>query len=190
MVVLHNREHVAASIRASGMTSNSARAIFTLVCILILISASVCIGYLFVTTPVQIKVIDYDAYREEAEKIILEEATSLFNIAILVFGASWAAMIVSKENRLRREDRPEIIMFCALNVIFIAFLYFNWKYGRTLAQLYWDMGPSLSAKGQFADVMNSGYVLVNYRAAQICFYGGLLMSALCTFSHSMLRRSP
>ena len=99
-------------------------------------------------------------------------------------------MIVSRENQLRREDAPEIVMFVATNFLLLMFLYFNWKYGRLLAQLYWDMGPLLSTKAEFVDVMNSRYVLIHYRAVLICFYGGLIMSAMSTLSNSMLRRRP
>lgn len=172
------------------MTVKCARVLLTVTSILVFMLAAVWILYLFHVTPAQINVIDYGAYRVEAEKIIREESSSLLNIAIIVLGALWAAMVVSKENQLRRKDISDIIMFGLVNLIFMAFLLFNWRYRRTLAQLYWDMGPSLSAKGKFADIMNSGYVLVNYRAAQICFYSGLLVSALCTFSHSKLRANP
>ena len=167
-----------------------ARKALAAVCVLTAASAFVYIMYLFYTTPVQLKLTNYDAYRTETLKMIQEEASSFFEIGVLVLGALWGAMIVSKENRLRSEDVPEIVMFCSTNVLLVMFLYFNWKYGRLLAQLYWDMGPLLSTKAQFADVMNSRYVLIHYRAVSICFYGGLVMSAMSTLSNSMLRRQP
>jgi hypothetical protein len=50
------------------------------------------------------------------------------------------------------------------------------------------MGPVLSTQGKFADVMNSMRVVVQYHTVLICFYGGLLISAICVFSNCMLRR--
>ena len=170
--------------------AQSARVVLSVVCVVALVSAVAYIVFLFLTTPIQVKVTDFDTYRTEALKMNLEEAASFFQLGVAVLGALWAAMIVSKDNRLRREDRPEIVMFVATGLLLVGFLYLHWKYGRLLAQLYWDMGPPLSPKAQFADVMNSRYVLVHYRAVQICFYGGLIMSAICTFSNSMLRRIP
>ena len=162
----------------------------SVVCVMALVSAAAYIAFLFLTTPIQIKVTNYDTFRTEALKMIREEAASFFQIGVVVLGALWGTMIVSKENRLRCEDRLEIAMFVAASLLLVGFLYFNWKYGRLLAQLYWDMGPLLSTQAQFADVMNSRYVLIHYRALLICFYGGLIMSAVCTFSSSMLRRKP
>ena len=170
--------------------AESARVVLSVLCVAALVAAVAYIVCLFLTTPIQVKVTNYDAYRTEALKMIREEAASFFQLGVAVLGALWAAMIVSKDNRLRREDVPEIVMFVATGLLLVGSLYFNWKYGRLLAQLYWDMGPPLSAQAQFADVMNSRYVVVHYRAVQICFYGVLIMSAVCTFSSSMLRRIP
>jgi hypothetical protein len=130
-------------------------------CTLALVTAAGYVGFLRLTTPTQITVTNYDPYRTEALKMIREEAASFFQIGVAILGALWATMIVSKDNRLRRQDLPEIVMFLTTSILLIGFLYFNWKYGRLLAQLYWDMGPLLSNQEQFVDVMNSKYILVH-----------------------------
>jgi hypothetical protein len=146
------------------------------------------VGYLLFTTPAQVKVTDFDAYRIEALKMVRDEAASFLQIGIAVLGALWATMIVSKDNRLQGGDRPELFMFIVANIFLADFFYFNASYNRNLAQLYWDMGPILSTQGKFADVMNSRHVVVQYRTVLICFYGGLVMSAISIFSNCMLRR--
>jgi hypothetical protein len=78
-------------------------------------------------------------------------------------------------------------MFATTCSLLIAFLWFNLSYGRMLAQLYWDMGPLLSGKAQFADVLNSKYVIIHHRAMILCFYVALLIGAITTFSSSLLR---
>ncbi|MFZ3214553.1 MAG: hypothetical protein WA192_00660 [Candidatus Acidiferrales bacterium] len=163
------------------------RTSFVTFCIVAVVAAFAYIFFLFSTTPHQIKVIDFDAYRVEALKAHREEAGGYFQIAIAVFGALWATMIVSKEHRLRPEDIGDISMFVAATTLLVGFLWFNWQYARLLGQLYWDMGPLLSPQSKFADILNSRYVVVHYLAVEICFYGGLLLSAICTFSSCMLR---
>ena len=166
---------------------NFARTTLAALSVVALVSVAVYIGCRFHSTPNQITITDYDTYRIEASKMVREEAAGFFQLGVAALGALWAAMIVSKENRLKRKDIPEIVMFISAGLLLVGFLYFNWKYERLLTQLYWDMGPMLSKQSRFADVMNSEYVSVNYSAVQICFYGGLIMSAVCTFSSSMLR---
>jgi hypothetical protein len=163
------------------------RYVLASVCMIALVSAIVYVAYLLLTTPTQIKVTDYDAYRIEALKMVRDEAASFLQIGVAVLGALWATMIVSKDNRLRG-DRPEQFMFMVANILLVGFFYFNASYNGILAQLYWDMGPVLSTQGKFADVMNSMRVVVQYHTVLICFYGGLLISAICVFSNCMLRR--
>ncbi len=163
------------------------RTSFVIFCLVAVIAAFGYIFFLFSTTPHQIKVIDFDEYRIEALKAHREEAAGFFQIAIAVLGALWATMIVSKEHHLRPEDIGDILMFVAATTLLVGFLWFNWQYGRLLGQLYWDMGPVLSSQSKFADVLNSKYVVVQYLAVEMCFYGGLLLSAICTFSRCMLR---
>jgi hypothetical protein len=151
-------------------------------CLVGAVSVFAYISFLFLTTPHQIKVVDFDVYRTEALKAHREEAAGLFQIAIAVLGALWATMIVSKEHHLRLEEKGDISMFLAATSLLVGFLCFNWQYGRLLGQLYWDMGPLLSSQSKFADVLNSRYVVLHYMAAEICFYGGLLLSAICTVS--------
>ncbi len=157
-------------------------------CVIILVSAIGYVAYLVLTTPTQIKVTDYDAYRIEALKMVRDEAASFLQIGVAVLGALWATMIVSKDNRLRGRDRPELFMFIVANIFLVGFFYYNASYNGILAQLYWDMGPMLSTQGKFADVMNSTHVAVQHNTVLICFYGGLLISAICVFSNCMLRR--
>lgn len=156
-------------------------------CILALASVLARITFLFVTTPHQIQVTDFDAYRIEALKANSEEAASFFQITVAVLGALWATMIVSRENRLTSKDKGDITMFGTATALLILCLWFDWQYGRLLAQLHWDMGPLLSTRSKFADVLNSRYVVVRYLAVEMCFYVGLILSAICTFSRCMLR---
>jgi len=158
----------------------------------ILIFVSV-VGYgmfLLLTTPAQIKVVNYDVYRTEALKMQREESAGFVQIGIAVLGALWATMVVSKDNRLRSTDRPEITMFMTATLLLLFFLFFNWSYERLLAQLYWDMGPTLSAKSQFADVLNSRYVQARSIIMHLCFYGGLVLSALAVLSCCLFRKEP
>lgn len=140
------------------------------------------------TTPVQIRVTNYDAYRTEALKMTREESASFFQIGVAVLGALWATTIVSKDNRLTRNDWPEIVMCSVASVTLVGFLFFNWRYGRLLAQLYWDMGPMLSTTNKFADI-NSRYVQGLHDVMQLCFYAGLALSAASVFSSCILRRT-
>ncbi len=166
------------------------RIVLALVCFVSLFSAAVYIRHQFQVTPIQVHPTDYDVYRETTLQMIREESTSFLSIGVLVLGALWGTIIVNKENRLtlKRQDWPEIVMFVLSNMLLIMFLYYNWKYRRLLAQLYWDMGPLLSGKKKFADVLNSKFVLVHYHSLLICFYGGLALSGITVFSSCILRR--
>lgn len=170
--------------------TDTIRSSFAAFCVLATIATFGYIAFLLITTPHQIKVTDFDGYRSEAVKANSEEAAGLFQIAVAVLGALWATLIVGKEHRLRMKDKADITMFVASLSLLIGFLVFNWQYRRLLAQLYWDMGPLLSAQAKFADVLNSRYVVVHYQAVELCFYGGLLLSAICTLSRAILRRAP
>jgi hypothetical protein len=138
-------------------------------------------------TPVQIKLTKYDAYRAEALKMKREQSAGSFQIAVAILGALWATMIVSADNRLKTSDRLASAIFVMATLVLMAFLYFNWSYGNLLAQLYWDMGPDLSAKSQFADVLNSKYVSTRQDIMQSCLYAGLLLSALSVVSGCLFR---
>ncbi len=159
-------------------------------CTATLLSVIGYVVFLNATTPIQIKVVDYDVYRTEALKMNREESASFFQIGVAILGALWATMIVSKDNRLRGKDWPEIGMFIVTTVFLMMFLYFNWHWGRLLAQLYWDMGPLLSTRNQFADILNSRYLQTQHNVMQLCFYVGLILSAVSIFSCCILRREP
>jgi hypothetical protein len=164
------------------------RMVFCLLCVVIFVLILQFIVYSTLTTSTQIKVANYDQYRTEALKINREESAGFVQIGIAVLGAVWATMIVSKETRLTVGDRPEIAMFVLTTLLLMLFLYFNFNYERLLARLYWDMGPLLSTKSQFVDVLNSKYVATRNTITQLCFYGGLLLSALSVFSCCILRK--
>jgi len=169
------------------MTNSRWRMFLGIICGLIFGALIICSGILLGSTPVQIKVTKYDSYRAEALKMNREQSAGSFQIGVGVLGALWATLIVSKENRLKRSDRLEIATFLMATVVLMAFLYFNWSYENLVAQLYWDMGPMLSATNEFADVLNSKYVLVRQEIMQLCFYGGLLLSALSVLSCCLFR---
>src|SRR5215470_8465289 len=120
------------------------RSILAGLCILCALSLGIYIGWLFSTTPIQIHMTNFDAYRTESVNILREEESGFFQIGVAVLGALWGTLVVSKDNRLRGSDRPEILMFGATCVLLFGFLWFNLSYGRLMAQLYWDMGPLLS----------------------------------------------
>ncbi len=164
------------------------RTFFAILSGVILLAATGYICYEFRVTPDQIHATDFDEYRTTTLGMIREQSTGFFNIAVLVLGALWGTLVVSKDNRLRRCDVQEIIMFIVTNLILCGFFYFNLKYTDLLARLYWDMGPILSQKKKFADVINSKYVLIHFQSVLFCFYGGLLSGALTVFSACMLRR--
>jgi hypothetical protein len=166
----------------------TARVVICFVCVLSFLSAVAYIVLMSWTTPVQIRVTNYDVYRTEALKISREESASFFQIGVAVLGALWATTIVSKDNRLTKNDWPEIVMCSVASVTLVGFLFFNWRYGRLLAQLYWDMGPMLSTTNKFADI-NSRYVQGLHDVMQLCFYAGLALSAATVFSTCILRRT-
>src|SRR5258708_7378870 len=95
------------------------RWVLSIACVLSLTAAIVFIAYLFESTPVQIKVTNYDTYRTEVLKMTREEALGFLQIGVAVLGALWTAMIVSEDNRLRRTDLPEILMFGATSVLLL-----------------------------------------------------------------------
>lgn len=156
-------------------------------CVAVLILLTAYLGYRFCTTPPKIPKTSYDAYRQVALEMTREQISGFFQIGVLLLGALWATLVVKRDSRIRSTDIPEIVSFVASNIIIVGFLYFNSEYQRRLARFYWDMGPLLSPKKQFADVMNSTYVLVLYEATMLCFYGGLLLSALSVLSSRLSR---
>jgi hypothetical protein len=164
------------------------RVFLGLVCLLAALTASVLSLYYVSTTPDQLKVVNYDVYRTEALKMQREEVASFLSIGVLVLGALWAAMIVTKEDRLGLRDYPEVLMFMSSNIAWGMFFYFDWKYQHVLTRLYWDMGPLLSGETKFVDIMNTAYINVLRQSVVAFFYGGLGLTAVSVLSNSILRR--
>jgi hypothetical protein len=180
---LRQRMRITEVRRPIGIT----RWILCAMCVVAFLSIVSYSSFLLSTSPFQIKIANYDVYRTETLKLKREELAGFVQIGIAVLGALWATMIVSKENRLKITDHPENVMFAMATFLLLSFLYFNSSYERLLAELYWDMGPILSVKNQFADILNSRYVQTYSDITQFCFYGGLGISAASVFSCCMLR---
>lgn len=166
------------------------RFILAVVAVVLVLFAAASICCKFRTTPDQIHMTDYDDYRRTALEMVRERATGRFGLGIALLGALWSVAVVSKDSHLKTMDWQEVVMFAASNTLMGGFFYFHDRYVDLLAQLFWDMGPSLSKSAKFADVMNSAYVTIHEQARTICFYFGLVGVAITVFSSCLLRRKP
>lgn len=140
------------------------------------------------TTPETISEVKYDEYRKKALEMVQAESGNLFNLSTALLAAVWAALIIPKETRLHHRDFPNIFLFICANVLLVGSLAFNLLQSRLMSRLYWDMGPLLSAKATFADVMNSDWITLHRNLAVMYFFAGLIAAAISLISVTYLRR--
>jgi hypothetical protein len=86
----------------------------------------------FTTTPDIINIVEYDTYRAAAIQFIRDDAKLFVDAGILVLASLGSVVIVKKDDRIRREDVPEIVMFICATVLMCVFFYCNQRYGQEL----------------------------------------------------------
>jgi hypothetical protein len=142
--------------------------------------------YLFLKEPDQIKLSPYTSGVATAFEMVRRDIEGLFEIGVLVLGGLWGVGIVKKEERLRRRDWPEIIMFASATFLLAAFLYLADQYSGMLELLYWN-GQPLGLRQQAPDLFGSPYIRLYHISVHLAFYAGLFASAIATFSICLLR---
>jgi arginine exporter protein ArgO len=140
------------------------------------------------TTTETISEVKYDEYRKKALEMIQAESGNFFNLSTALLAALWAALIIPKETRLHHRDIPNILVFLCANILLVGSLAFTLLQSRLMSRLYWDMGPLLSAKAAFADVMNNHWIRLHRDLVLIYFFAGLLAAAISLLSVTYLRR--
>jgi len=147
-----------------------------------------CVWYDFTHTPDTIDTVEYDAYRASALQFIREDARMFIDAGILVLTALWSVAIVKKDDRLRRHDKPEIIMFLCSVTLLGMFLWYSQRYGQELERAYWNVGVLTEQKG-FPNV-NSEYLKLYGRTVTVAFYAGLAATAFTVLSLCIFRPAP
>ncbi len=140
------------------------------------------------TTPQTISEVAYDDYRKQALEMVRAESGNLFNLSTALLAALWAALIIPKETRLDLRDIPNIFLFSSANLLLAGSLLFNLRYSRLISRLYWDMGPLLSTKQKFADVMNTPWIALHQNLAVAYFFAGLVVAGVLLLSAIYFRR--
>jgi hypothetical protein len=143
-------------------------------------------AYGFTTTPDTIDIVDYDAYRATALNFVRDDAKLFVDAGILVLAGLWGVAIVSKDERMRRQDVPEIIMFVCATILLAAFFLSDQRYGQELENAYWSVGTLSKQKG-FPNI-NSPYLRLYSTTVVRAFYFSLLISASTVLSLCVLRK--
>jgi len=144
----------------------------------------------FATSIDQIKVVDSNGRAEESLGFVRQDSDRLFGVVILVIGAMLALAIVDKERQINRQDYPEIFMFVVAFALLLGFLYIFHRFDDVVKEVHWDIAVLAATKADskiFPDFLHSPYVQLHYAALLKCFYGGLIVSGLATFSLCQLR---
>ena len=138
-------------------------------------------------TPDQIKTVSY--YPESATSLDMarKDVDGFFQTGVLLLAGLWGVAVVKKDDRLRRRDIPEIVMFTTATILLVAFLFVAQQYGQLLERLYWDFQPLINQKKMFIDLFDSPYIRLYYDSLYHCFYAALAVSAVATFSLCLLR---
>jgi hypothetical protein len=156
------------------------------VAVLFTMISLVLFAYGFATTADTIDIVDYDAYRAAALNFVRDDAKLFVDAGILVLAGLWSVAIVSRDERIRRQDVPEIIMLVCATILLAAFFLCDQRYGQELENAYWSVGTLSKQKG-FPNI-NSPYLKLYSTTAIRAFYLSLLISASTVLSLCLLRK--
>lgn len=149
------------------------------------------VGYVwhgFANTADTIDPVEYDMYRASALQFIREDARIFIDAGVLILAALWSVAIVKKDDRLRRQDIPETLMFICSMILLGMFIWYSQQYGQELEKAYWNVGVLTKQKG-FPNI-NSEYLKLYSKTVTGAFFAGLTATALTVFSLCILRRTP
>jgi hypothetical protein len=144
-------------------------------------------AYEFATTPDTIDIVEYDSYRVTALSFVRDNAKLFVDAGILVLAGLWSVAIVSKEERMRRQDWPEIVMFVCATISLAIFFVVDQRYGQELENAYWSVGTLSEQKG-FPNI-NSPYLKIYSTTVIYAFYLSLFISAATVLSLCVLRKN-
>lgn len=166
-----------------------ARILLATVSVLLGVWISISVLHAFLSTPDQIKLVNYDEYVAKALDFVKQDVERFFQMGVLVLGSLWALAVVDKDHRLRLVDRPELVMFVIGTGLFVFSLYFLQQYDDIVKQAVWDARTLPGEAGQklFPDILESPYLRFHYEVVVRCFYSGLFVSGFTAFSLCRLR---
>jgi hypothetical protein len=143
----------------------------------------------FRSTPDQIRLVDYDESVVQILDSVRQDVERFFQMGVLVLGGLWTLAIVDKDQRVKIADRPEILMFIIATALFLMCFYFLQAYDFVVKQAVWDARTLVGDHGQklFPDLLHSPYLDLHSAVVVRCFYSGLVVSGLTTFSLCRLR---
>ena len=150
---------------------------------------SMSVLHAFLSTPDQIKLVNYDEYVAIPLDFVKEDVERFFQMGVLVLGSLWALAVVDKDQRLKLVDWPELVMFVIGTGLFVFSLYFLQQYDDIVKQAVWDARTLPGDAGQklFPDILESPYFRLHYEVVVRCFYSGLFVSGLTAFSLCRLK---
>jgi len=140
-------------------------------------------GFVIYRTPDQITLVPFDSANNPAYQVLAAQEKSYSDLSVLLLAGLWSLCIISKEERLRRGDWPEWLLFFAATVAFVLVFYSQLRYDKILELSSWR-AASLKAN---IDFLRSPYLTV-YRSSEVSFFFlALLLSALTVVSTIYLR---
>jgi uncharacterized membrane protein len=144
------------------------------------------------TTPDQIKLVAYDESVVQILESVRQDVERFFEMGVLVFGGLWAVAVVDKDQRMKITDYPELVMFFVASLLFLGCFYFLQQYDSILNQSVWDAHTLLGSNSerQFPDLLHSPYLDLQSHVFIRCFYSGMAVSGLASFSLCRLRAQP
>jgi hypothetical protein len=138
------------------------------------------------TTPDQIKLVKYDESVGQMMESVRQDVDRFFEMGVLVFGGLWTLAVADKDQNIKMRDYPELVMFLVASALFLGCFYFLQQYDSILKQVVWD--ARMLGKKEFPDLLHSPYLDLQSKVFVRCFYSGMAVSALASFSLCRLRK--